>query len=113
MNYPFKTKKTKYYEKKMQDMIGKSFDYKFKHKWTYYDGYTSANFDRSRFLSDYRDNLRRVFVRVNKFRKLSKEKQKEILDNPYSCGNYHITFDMGYIDFYKDTKKKRSKRYGR
>jgi len=107
MNYPFKTKKTREYEKKMEDMIEKPFDYKFKHKWDYYDGYTGANFDRSRFLPDYRENLHRAFSRVNKFNKLSKQKQKEILDNPYSGGNYHITFDMGYIDFYKDTHKKK------
>lgn len=105
--YKFKTKKTRLYEKKMDDMLEKNFDYKFKHKWNYYDGYTGANFDRSNSLLDYRNNLNRSFSRVNKFNKLSKEKQKEILDNPYSCGNYHITFDMGYIDFYKDTCKKK------
>ena len=107
MNYFFKTKKSKFFEKKMNDMSDKDFDYKFKHKWNYYDGYTGANFDRSNNLLDYKDNLNKAFRRVNKFNKLSKSKQKEILSNPYSCGNYHITFDMGYIDFYKDTHKKK------
>lgn len=107
MYYPFKTKKTKLFEKKMNDMKGKSFGYKFNHKWDYYSGYTGANFDRSNNLLDYKDNLGRAFKRVNKFNKLSKSKQKEILENPYSCGNYHIAFDMGYVDFYKDTKKKK------
>lgn len=107
MYYPFKTKKTKYYEKKMNDMSNKSFDYKFKNKWTYYDGYIGANFDRSTNLDDYRENLHRAYSRVNKFKKMSRAKQKEILNDPYSCGNYHITFDMGYIDFYNDTKKKK------
>lgn len=109
MNYPFKTKKTREFEKKLEKMQDKSFDYKFKNKWNYYDGYTGANFDRSQHLLDYKDNLSRAFARVKKFNKLSKNKQKEILDNPYSGGNYHITFDMGYIDFYKDTKKKTKK----
>ena len=107
MNYLFKTNKTRFFEKKMNDMSDKDFDYKFKHKWTYYDGYTGANFDRSNNLLDYKDNLNRAFKRVDKFNKLSKSKQKEILENPFSCGNYHITFDMGYIDFYKDTHKKK------
>lgn len=107
MYYPFKTKKTREYENKLNDMSGKDFDYKFKHKWHYLNGYTGANFDRSNYLLDYKDNLNRAFRRVNKFYKLSKSKQKEILSNPYSCGNYHITFDMGYIDFYKDTHKKK------
>lgn len=105
MKYLFKTKKTMLYEKKMEEMHYKSFDYKFQHGWDYYNGYTGANFDRSNFLSNYRDNLHRAFSRVNKFNKLPKSKQKEILDDPYSGGNYHITFDMGYIDFYKDTHK--------
>lgn len=106
MNYKYKTKKTKEFEKKMIAMQDKPFDYKFKHKWNYYDGYTGANFDRSQFLPDYHRNLNMCFSRINKFKKLTKEKQREILDNPYSGGNYHITFDMGYIDFYKDTSKK-------
>ncbi len=107
MYFPFKTKKTKEYEKKMAEMIDKPNEYKDKHNWSYMDGYVGANFDRSRFLSDYRENLRRAFNNVNKFNKLPKKKQQDILDNPYSCGNYHITFDMGYIDFYKDTHKKK------
>lgn len=105
MYYLYKTKKTKLYEQKMQEMSDKSFDYKFKHHWDYYGGYTGANFDRANNLLDYKDNLSAAFRRVNKFNKLSKVKQKEILENPYSGGNYHITFDMGYIDFYMDTKK--------
>ncbi len=107
MYYPFKTKKTREYENKLNDMSGKDFDYKFKHRWNYYNGYTGANFDRSTSLLDYKDNLNRAFSRVNKFKKLPKQKQKEILSDPYSGGNYHITFDMGYIDFYKDTHKKK------
>mgnify|MGYP001622940115 CR=1 FL=1 len=62
MKYLFKTKKTMLYEKKMEEMHYKSFDYKFQHGWNYYNGYTGANFDRSNFLSDYRDNLHRVLL---------------------------------------------------
>lgn len=94
MNFAFKTKKIREYENKMKDMVGKDFDYKFNHKWNYFDGYIGAYFDRLNFLSDYKDNLNRAFSRVNKFNKLPKSKQKEILENPYSGGNYHITFDM-------------------
>lgn len=107
MYYPFKTKKTREYEKRMNDMADKDFDFKFKHKWDYYDGYTGANFDRSRSLSDYRDSLHLAYSRVNKFKALPKQTQKKILENPYSGGNYHITFDMGYIQFYEDTHKKK------
>ena len=103
--YLYLTRKSKDYERKMKAMSEKSFDYKFKHNWSFLDGYTGANFDRAHSLDDYRENLHRAFNRVGKFNKLSKKKQQDILNNPYSGGNYHITFDMGYIQFYKDTHK--------
>ena len=109
MNFPFKTKKTKDYENKLKKMKDKSFDYKFKNKFDYYNGYIGANYDRSQHLIDYKDNLSIAFARLNKFKKLSKDKQDKILKNPYSGGNYHILFDMGYVDFYLDTKKKKQR----
>ena len=109
MFYMYKTAKTKEYEDKMEAMMDESFDYKFKHRWNYYDGYTAANFERSTALGDYRDNLNNAFFRLNKFNKLSAEEQKKVLENPYSGGNYHITFDMGYVDFYHDSLAKKYK----
>ena len=107
MYYRYKTKKTKMYELKLENMRDKSFDYKFKNNWDYYNGYTLANFERSTALLDYKENLSRAFKRVEIFNKFSKSKQRDLLNNPFSCGNYHIKVDMGYIDFYKDTKKKK------
>ncbi len=109
MFYKYKTAKTKEYEEKMEAMMDESFDYKFKHRWDYYSGYTAANFERSTALGDYHDNLKIAFARINKFNKLSAKEQKEILDNPYSGGNYHITFDMGFVDFYHDSLAKKYK----
>lgn len=103
--FKYKTAKTRQYEQIMENMQDKSSEYKFNHKWKFYDGYVGANFDRSTSLNDYRKNLHQAFRRVNKFKKLTAKQQKEILENPYSGGNYHITFDLGYIQFYNDTHK--------
>lgn len=69
----------------------------------YLDGYITANSFRSDGNGDYYENLCRAFRRVNKFNKLSKEKQKKILDDPREL----IHEDKGFIDFYLDTKKKK------
>lgn len=102
------TKKTKEYEQLMNEMENKDRQYKFEHNWDYYDGYVGANYDKSTDVWVYRENLNKAFKEVNRFNKLDEKKQKELMENPYTCGyigGYHIKFAQGYVDFYKDTQK--------
>lgn len=105
MFYKYKTAKTREYEDKMREMAEESFEYKTKHRWFYYDGYTAANWERSTALGDYQINLKLSFQRLNKFYKLSAKDQEEVLNNPYT----KIQFDMGYVDFYHDSLAKKYK----